>query len=287
MSNKYDQENRLKYMIDYHVHTRLCNHAKGVMADYVEQAIAIGLDEICFLDHLTIQDQGKHLSMSPGEVPIYFQAVQTLKKKYEDSIDVKAGLEIDFSIDYIDLVVDIVNTYAFDVIGGSVHFPEGIDIVRRSSAWRNEDTVTDAYTNMVYTQYYEALNRMLDYDYFDIICHFDLVKKFGRKPSVSLEETIITILKKAKQKDLTIELNTSGYDHKANEPYPAPNIIKKSNEFGISFAIGSDAHNAQSVGRYFDKAFQLLQEAGYKDIAVFNKRKRQMIPIPKAVRGST
>lgn len=266
-------------MIDYHVHTRLCNHATGVMSDFVHRAIEIGLNEICFLDHLTLQDQGKRLSMTLGEVPVYFQAVQMLKKKYDGQIKVQAGLEIDFSETHVDMVTDIVGTYAFDVIGSSVHFPDGFDIVRSSSAWRNEDTYTDKETEMIYGRYYETLDRMLEYDYFDIICHFDLVKKFGRKPSRSFDEEIIEILKKVKQKDLTIELNTSGYDHRTGESYPGPDIIKKCNNFGISFALGSDAHNPQTVGRYFDNAFQLLQQAGYTEIAVFSGRKKTMIPI--------
>jgi len=273
-------------MIDYHVHTRLCNHAEGVMPDFVLRAIEIGLEEICFLDHLTLQDQGRGLSMTPGDVPFYFQAVQVLKKKYASKIDVKVGLEIDFSETHVAIAADIAGTYAFDVIGSSVHFPDGVDIVRRSSAWNNEAHYSDTEINMVYSQYYEALDRMLDYEYFDIICHFDLVKKFGRKPSRSFDEKIIEILKKVKQKNLTIELNTSGYHHTAEESYPALDIIKKCKDFGISFALGSDAHNPQSVGRYFDKAFQLLQEAGCKEITVFDKRKKNMIPIDFSKTGS-
>ncbi|MBW2249280.1 MAG: PHP domain-containing protein [Deltaproteobacteria bacterium] len=40
-------------MIDYHIHTKLCNHARGMMGAYVKRAIEKGLKEICFLDHLT------------------------------------------------------------------------------------------------------------------------------------------------------------------------------------------------------------------------------------------
>ncbi len=266
-------------MFDYHVHTRLCNHAEGVMSDFVLRAIEIGLKEICFLDHLTLQDQGKELSMTPGEVPMYFQAVQVLKKKFADRIDVKAGLEIDFSETHADMAADIVNTYSFDVIGGSVHFPEGFDVVRRSSTWGNKGDYTDEDVNRVYSRYYETMSRMLDYDYFDILCHFDLAKKFGRKPSRSFDNEIIEILRKVKQKDLTLELNTSGYAHPAGESYPAPDIIKKCSDFGIRFVLGSDAHDPKSVGRYFDKAIRLLEEAGCKKIVSFSGRKKCVIPI--------
>lgn len=32
------------------------------------------------------------------------------------------------------------------------------------------------------------------------------------------------------------------------------------------------------VGQYFDEAYQLLKDAGYTEMAVFNKRERFMIP---------
>ena len=62
-------------MIDYHIHTRLCNHAKGTMEEYIQSAVAKGLREICFLDHLTLTKAGRTLSMAPDEVPLYFQSV--------------------------------------------------------------------------------------------------------------------------------------------------------------------------------------------------------------------
>ncbi len=45
-------------MIDYHIHTKLCNHARGVMGAYVKRAIEKGLTEVCFLDHLTLSEPG-------------------------------------------------------------------------------------------------------------------------------------------------------------------------------------------------------------------------------------
>ena len=94
-------------MIDYHVHTPLCNHAEGPMEAYVQKAFDIGLKEICFLDHLIIreshQKSGQNLSMTPGEIPLYFQAVQNLKQTYKGFIKVKAGLEIDFNPSYVNL----------------------------------------------------------------------------------------------------------------------------------------------------------------------------------------
>jgi HisJ family histidinol phosphate phosphatase len=77
-------------MIDYHLHTLFCNHAVGGMEQYIQSAIDLGLREVCFLDHLTIQETEAGLSMTPQEIPYYFHAVQVLKQKYRDRISVKA-----------------------------------------------------------------------------------------------------------------------------------------------------------------------------------------------------
>jgi len=68
-------------MIDYHIHTMLCNHAEKPMEAYVKQAINIGLQEICFLDHLTMDENGRAQSMSAREKGLYFQAIQRLKDR--------------------------------------------------------------------------------------------------------------------------------------------------------------------------------------------------------------
>ncbi len=262
-------------MIDYHVHTSLCNHAEGAMEAYIQKAVDIGLKEICFLDHLIFSEPANRLSMTPGEVSFYFQAIQLLKHKYRSVIDVKAGLEVDFNPEYADLIGDIVGMYSFDVIGSSLHFLDGMNVVSHGSQWSQGENDTD----YIYGLYLEKLDNMLDYNYYDIICHFDLLKKFGRRSLKTFDKEIDEILSRTKKKNLSLELNTSGYNHPVNEAYPSREIIEKCFEKGIFFTLGSDAHKPESVGQYYDKALPLLISAGYSHIVTFEKRCPSMIPI--------
>lgn len=264
-------------MIDYHLHTLFCNHALGSMESYIRNAINLGLEEICFLDHLTIQKTEKGLSMSPAEIPYYFQAVQVLKQKYRHAIRIKAGLEIDFNPDHTGLFQEVAGTYAFDVIATSLHFLGGLDVVSHRSAWGHGKEDSD----YVYDLYFEQLEKMLDYKYFDVICHIDLVKKFGRKPSRSFERAIDEILSKIKEKNLTVEVNTSGYNHPVGNAYPSPDILRKCHEKGIVITLGSDAHKPAEVGQHYERALPMILSAGYRDLATFTKRKRSEIPIKK------
>ena len=47
-----------------------------------------------------------------------------------------------------------------------------MDVVSRRSSWCFGEKDTD----YVYGLYFEQLEKMLDYTYFDVICHIDLVK---------------------------------------------------------------------------------------------------------------
>jgi len=65
------------------------------------------------------------------------------------------------------------------VVGSSVHFFDGEDVVSRCSAWgQGEISTAD-----VYPKYLGVLESMLDYDYFDVICHLNLPKKCNQRPS--------------------------------------------------------------------------------------------------------
>jgi len=269
-------------MIDYHLHTPLCNHAKGVMEAYVQRAVAIGLKEICFLDHLTIRNIdnsgnaiGHELSMSPGEVPFYFQAVQHLKQRYTGVINIKVGLETDFNPAAIGHIQEIAGRYSFDVIGTSLHFVADMNIASSASEWNHGKWDSD----YIYGLYLQQLEKMLDYNYFDVICHLDMIKKFGHKSLQSFDKELDALLSKIKDKNLVVEVNTSGYNHPANEIYPCPDIVKKCQEAGIAVTLGSDAHTPESVGQHFDRALPLLVAAGYKQLTTFTKRRRGTVSI--------
>ena len=262
-------------MIDYHVHTSLCNHANGTMDQYIENAVSKGLKEICFLDHLTLHEGGSHLSMTPDYVPFYYQSVRRLAHSYKDDILVKAGLEVDYDPKNAEAAQKIIAPYDFDVIGGSVHFIEHINVVSTKNTEAREsesiDTIVSAYLSL--------LGEMVDTFPIDIVCHLDITKKFGRRPSDKLQARFNEILSKISDKDLTVELNTSGYNHAANEFYPEPLLLKKCRENNIRMTLGSDAHKPEQVARHFDEAVTMIMDAGFDGISAFTRRQRYDIPL--------
>lgn len=262
-------------MIDYHVHTSLCNHATGTMEQYVRAAVAKGIATICFLDHLTFQEGGRNNAMLPREVPMYVNAARRLERQYRDQISVRVGLEIDFSPDHVDRCVEIVNTFDLDVVGSSVHFLDGEDVVTRQSAWGRGEISADE----VYPKYLGVLESMLDYEYFDVICHLDLPKKYNQRPSPSAVQGFLDVLERIREKDLAVELNTSGFHYPVKEAFPSPELLGRCAQLEIPVVTGSDAHEPETVGRDFDRARELLTAAGYRHLTGFSHRQREFVPL--------
>ncbi len=260
-------------MIDYHVHTSLCNHATGTMEDYVRSAVAKGLQTICFLDHLTFQEGGRHNAMQPREVPMYVDAARRLARQYRETINVRVGLEVDFSPRHVDRAMDIVNTFDLDVVGSSIHFLDGQDVVSRRSAWARGERDADG----IYAQYLNVLESMLDYDYFDVVCHLDLPKKYGVHPPPSAAVGLARLLEKVCEMNRVVEFNSSGWHCPVQEAFPSPVLLDHCSRLGIPVVFGSDAHAPDAVGRDFERARDLLCTAGYRHMTGFSHRRREMI----------
>lgn len=270
-------------MIDYHIHTMLCNHAEKPMEAYVKRAVDIGLQEMCFLDHLTISENGRDHSMSVRETGLYFQAIQRLKYQYRDQIEIRAGLEIDFDPATMEQVKEVIESFSFDTIGSSVHFVHEKNIVSRRG---KKSELSDVDFQKQCQLYLEKMDRMMDHDYFDVVCHLDVIKKFGEPLTDHFDEKFNEILSKIRYKNLTVELNTSGYDHPVKDGYPGLALLKQCRAKGIEITLSSDAHHPDSVGRHFNRALSDLSSSGYNRLAGFYRRQRYLISINSKEEGT-
>jgi histidinol-phosphatase (PHP family) len=171
---------------------------------------------------------------------------------------------------------EVIGSFSFDVIGSAVHFIHKKNIVSRRE---KESGPSDVDFNELCLLYIEKMNRMIDHDYFDIVCHLDVIKKFGEPLPDQMDEKFNEILSKISYKNLTVEMNTSGYDHPVTDGYPGLALLKKCRAKGIEITLASDAHHPESVGRHFNQALSDLSSLGYNRLAGFYRRQRYLISI--------
>ena len=257
-------------MIDYHIHTNLCGHAIGEMADYVKEAISSDLEEIGFNDHLPLNgDSGKeqNLSMAFDELPHYVSEVMNLRKSYPE-IRIKLGIEADFTPGTESYTRELLTRYDFDYVMGSVHYigEWAFDHPGERKEWDSRDV------DSVYKEYFELLRKSARTSLFDIIGHCDLVKKFGNRPVGEISRDLDDTAKVFKECGVAIEINTSGLRKPVSEIYPSCEILQVYRKYDVPIVFGSDAHTPDDVGRDFDKAVSLARQAGYQEFVTFENR---------------
>jgi histidinol-phosphatase (PHP family) len=273
-----DPSNKLAIPIDYHTHNYLCRHAVGKLEEYVLSAIDKGLEQIGLSDHMPLlhvsPEDYPDSGMSMEELPRYVEECFFLKDKYKDRISVRVGLEGDFVEGYEEQIGAIVHGYPWDYMIGSVHFLGKWDVTdyRMVNEWEGRSIIG------VYEQYYDAIKKAAATGFYDYIGHIDAIKRFGFQPeedSSPLEDAALQVVAKH---GLAIELNAAGIHAPCKEMYPSYKMLERAKYYDIPVTYGSDAHHPDKIGQKSLDAQTMLKNAGYTQLATFERRKRVMKP---------
>ncbi|MHA1151022.1 MAG: histidinol-phosphatase HisJ [Promethearchaeota archaeon] len=279
---------------DWHTHSERCHHAVGDLEDYAIKGIEKKLQTIGFSDHFPYEFLKKidripygEYAMTLEEIEDYLSTAEKLREKYKEKIAIKIAFEVDFFENQEQALKFQLRKVIkrLDYILGSIHI---LDFKDGRGSWGFDDGrfLKDYQyygADAVYLQYYKTEQQMLnskDFD-LDIIGHFDLPKKFNNLPENKEEvfNEAMKTLELIKKKDLTMEINTSGFRKEVGKQYPSLKIIKKMYALDIPVLLGSDAHDPAEVAWEFEKTIELLKTIGYDHLAHFNKRKRSEIEI--------
>lgn len=258
-------------LADYHVHTRLCHHAAGEVADYLRVAAAAGLDELGFSDH-TPWPAGydPQWRMAVAEFPQYREWIRELQAS-PGPVRVRYGLETDWVPGRMAEVRAQLATEPFDYLIGSVHYTDELPFDDPEHAWRWQ---APEQIEQVWQRYAELMLEMVRDGGCDILGHFDLPKKFGWRPAVP--ETFLgaadEILREAGARGMAIEINTAGLRKPVHELYPALALLKLAVRHGLGLTLGSDAHAPGEVAADFPRALDLARAAGFQNLRTYCRR---------------
>lgn len=259
---------------DYHIHTKLCNHAEGEMEEYVERALLLGLKEIGFSDHMPVMPE-PHLCMTYDELPGYVSRVCQLREQYKGRISIKLGCEMDMVNMRIDEIQDILHTYPFDYCIGSLHYLDSWPFDQEQ--YRNG--FERGNIDVIFKRFFDAVISAIETGIYDIVGHIDNIKCMGFRPTGDITEQYERIASVLKACNMVFELNTSGFDKPCREQYPSREFLNVLHQYDIPVTVGSDSHSPKHIGRYFERAFSLLEEAGYESVVYFDKRKKIVVPL--------
>jgi histidinol-phosphatase (PHP family) len=252
---------------DGHIHTKFCHHARGEMEEYILSAIAAGLKEIIFLEHM---EAGVHYFektwLTEDDFDLYFLEGKQLQEKYQQDIHVALGVEVGYSPTHKKELLERLKKRKWDRIGVSYHFmihPRGeyhLNLVSRKK--RSIRAIEDVGCKQVLENYFTTLTEAVEILPGTVLCHLDAALRF--QPDVIINEDYLEQIRKllqaVKKKGMALEINTSGFTIR-DVPFPAPFILKEAIALNIPLLPGSDAHRPEDVGRHFDKLAEFTQGA--------------------------
>ncbi|OAT80275.1 histidinol-phosphatase [Desulfotomaculum copahuensis] len=279
----------MKKNLDYHVHPGFSIDAEPCSIDeYCRQALAAGVDEICFTPHLEVDPVRRHrdwfVRMNGERHPMndlrwlnrYFAEIDRARYRYASTGPViKAGLEVGFDRGLERTIENITTAFPFDFVLGSVHCLEHHAI----SSWEESRAYFPTRTlAQVTREYFTTLDEAVQSRLFDCIGHLDLYCRYGHRffgPAVfsAYRGQVEPIFKQMALCGTGLEINTSSLRRGLQDFHPAREILILARDQGIrTFTVGSDAHRPADLGDHTVAALDLLHNL-HLQAAIFSARR--------------
>ena len=278
---------------DYHMHFEYGDYDEDWVQGFFTAAAARGLDEIGISEHTHTFPEFEQLYYNDlilDDSPVgqfqkvwlktnkfkhtlrdYFDFVARLKKNHA----VKIGIEVCNFRDQ-SAVKKILDAWNFDYRIGSVHFlwGWGYDASKLIDEWNNHDL------RDIWEEYTAEVERLAASGNYDILGHpfnIRLFKKFPNFDVTNYLERVAAALQKA---DMAIDVNTGTlYRYPVAEISPYADFMKVAAAYNLPVTINSDAHKPEDCGNFNEEAGNYVRSFGYKKIARFDKRRRELVDL--------
>lgn len=276
---------------DYHLHSEFSDDSKELMESQIEKAIELGLDEMCFTDHVDYgikRDwddprgiewrQGDGISSGDAECeplanvdyPRYFAKLALMRAAYGDAIKIRSGLEFGIQSITVDDYERLFAKYQdeLDFVLFSMHQVDNKEFWTQDfQRGRSQKEYNEVY-------YEEILKTMKAFKHYSVLAHLDLLVRYdkaGRYPFDKVRDLVAEILKRAIADGKGIEVNTSSWHYGLSDTQPSRDILHLYKDLGGRIiTVGSDAHQTSYLADHIKDAYAILRdEIGFKEIATF------------------
>jgi histidinol-phosphatase (PHP family) len=274
-------------LTDYHLHlrpdergTEAADYFTAANADrYRAVAEERGIGELGCAEHIYRFAQ----ALDVWQHPLWRESAKDDLDDYagfvREQTDLKLGIEADFIAGREDRMATLLDAHNWDFVVGSVHFV-GEHAVDHDGyeVWDHRSQRPDE----LWRRYFLTLGEAARTGLFDILAHPDLVKMWGPRrpvPEGDLRRFYELAMDGIAESQIAIEVSTAGLRKPVGELYPSRAFLEMCIDAGCPVALSSDAHVPGDVGRDYERALELLEEAGVRELAVFERRERRLEPI--------
>ncbi|MDO5147292.1 MAG: histidinol-phosphatase HisJ family protein [Eubacteriales bacterium] len=284
---------------DYHLHSEFSDDSITPMEQQIEQAIAMGIEEICFTEHVdygikkdwteenllpriadaAADPESVRSLLTNANYPEYFGKLLRMKKIYGEQITIRNGLEYGVQQHTIPQFEALVKKYdhELDFVLLSIHQ------VGNEEFWTGDyfkGRTQMEYNMGYYTEMLEVISR---FPYFDVLAHVDSIARYDPCGPIAfsrIQDILTDIFQLVIKQGKGIELNTSSWHYKLSDTTPSKDILKLYRSLGGEIiTVGSDAHTPVYVGDHIREACSCLKELGFTHIYTYEKHQ----PIPHEI----
>ena len=262
------------YLADYHIHSRISPDARDSMTALAEAAIAAGMDEICFTDHV---EPVCWESTAPREFydwEALAEEFAAARAEIGDRIRLRLGIELGDACWGFERTEELLaQAPPLDFIIGSVHMLSeryhGLDLY-----YFDPKTEEEAYGGIA--DYLGQVRKMAEWGKFDVLGHLTLPLRYlneNRGWNLTMdrfESEIADIFAILLRKGAGIEVNTN----RGNTPLPDEKWLRLYKDMGGEVVtLGTDAHGAEFVGCAVRERQELLRRCGFERFTAFEGRR--------------
>ncbi len=227
---------------NYHTHTVRCNHAVGTEREYIETAIARGIQVLGFSDHSPYvfpsawnYYSGHRMNLT-DETESYFQTLLDLRQEYKGQIKIFIGLEAEYYPDLFDDFLSFLKPYPLDYLIMGQHFL-GNELGESPCGCATEDAAR-------LRRYVDQCLEGLRTGKFTYLAHPD---NLNYTPDDAVYRKEMTRLcSSAKDLGIPMEVNFLGLEEKRH--YPCDKFFSIVSQVGNDVVFGCDAHRPDAVG---------------------------------------
>lgn len=258
---------------DCHIHTVFSPDGNQTPEQMLKAAAEAGLTEITVTEHCECNGNA---ALPDGETPWPDLDVKSYTETFEklkeiSPIKINIGIELGQATQGKEYAAKMTAAYNWDFILGSLHNVRN-ELDFYYIDYKGKDL------KKLFSEYFSQLYETVSFGGFSSLSHLyypvRYIYRAGMSVDMSLfDEQIYAVLELCAKKDVGLEINTSALNDKYGDFVPGLKYAAMFKDLGGKIVtVGSDAHRTDKVGLGIDKAYEMIKQAGFFEVATFEKQ---------------
>ena len=224
---------------NYHAHTTRCGHATGTPEEYIETAIAGGIQYMGFSDHAPFRfpdGYESYFRVPMAEAEEYISQMRQLREKYRGKIELSVGFEMEYYPAHFTAMLETARNFGAEYLILGQHFLGN----ERPNGFHTQDlTDQTEYVREYVTTVIEGMKTGV----FTYVAHPDIFKYNGDMKVYADEMRKICVA----SRDLGIPLEINFLGIRRGRNYPNAVFWELAGKEQCPVTFGFDAHETESA----------------------------------------